>query len=279
MRRRRALPIIFIVAILAAIAATGGTARADRVDRLVSILKTDPSYKVRLQVVLYLAKSKDPKATQGLISALSDSVHTVRGLAASALGNQGDASSRPYLENAAKKDPHHYVRSQAKSALKKLSESLKERPRIRVSADKRFLIALGKIANRTNHGGTTLSQYFGFELMKQFNRAAGVVTATHAEAMQGAKQLGHNLKAFVVDGSINKLTHRKKGAEVSITISVKVALATFPENSLKGFYSGEASIEVPLREMAQKDKIHRELIEASALEAKNQIVQRFLSAQ
>jgi|GEM_PF-4216772 hypothetical protein len=269
MRWRIALPIIFIVAVLA----VGGVAHAGRVDRLVAILKTDPSYKVRLQVVLYLAKIKDPKATQGLIAALNDSVHTVRGLAASALGNLGAVEARPHLVKASTKDPHHYVRSQAKRALRKLGS----KSRIRVTADKRYLITLGKMANKSKYGGSALSQYFGSELLKQFDKAAGVATTTHANAVALGKSLKGKLKAFVLDGAINKLVHRKKGSDVSITISVKVALATFPENSLKGFYSGEASIDVPLKEMAQKDKIHRELIEASALEAKKQIVQRFLS--
>src|SRR5262245_6363895 len=74
-------------------------ARADRVDDLTKNLEKDKDEKTRISAAVALGSMKqDPRIVPALIHALKDDSAVVRGLAASALGHQGDTSAIDALE-------------------------------------------------------------------------------------------------------------------------------------------------------------------------------------
>ena len=86
-----------VVVLAAALAVATRVRAADvRVQDLCKAVVEDPNYKIRVQAALVLGKVRDPAAVPALIKALADPNGTVRGIAAGALGDIGDADgNRP----------------------------------------------------------------------------------------------------------------------------------------------------------------------------------------
>lgn len=256
--------------------ATSGTAHADRVSRLIRILQTETSYKVRLQVVIALGKIKDSRAVPALIRALSDANYTVRGVAASTLGNFGDRRALAPLKRISRSDSNHFVRSQAKRAVANLSGGGSGPP-----SGARFFITVGKMTNKSQVGGSRLSAAFKSALLKEFSKVTGVATPW-ASSKPSAKVLRkHRLKGFVLDGSIISLTKKRAGSSLELSCSIRVSLATYPGNSMKAFYSGGASMAVDASSFKESyaENLYKEIVEGAAQGAKQHIVRSYLSTQ
>jgi hypothetical protein len=246
-------------------------AGADRVDRLVRILKTSDSYKVRLQVVITLGKLKDRRAVPALIGALGDSNYTVRGVAATALGQIGDKRAVSHLKRLARSDRNSFVKSQAKKALKLLRSGGLGPP-----AGTRFFITVGKLRNKARKGGKQLAEAFRNALLKEFSRVPGVWSSSTGNVKMLRK---HRLKGFVLDGAILKLGKRSSSGGVEISCSIKVSLSTYPGNSMKAFYSGGASMEVDRVRPEYENTLYREIVEGAAQGAREHIARSYLSTQ
>jgi HEAT repeats len=269
--------IVFAVLVVVATLATSGTAHADRVSRLIRILQTETSYKVRLQVVIALGKIKDSRAVPALIRALSDANYTVRGVAASTLGNFGDKRALAPLKRISRSDGNHFVRSQAKRAVARLSGGGGSGP----PRGARFFITIGKMTNKSKIGGSRLSAAFKSALLKEFSKVTGVATPW-ASSKPSAKVLRkHHLKGFVLDGSIISLTKKRAGASLELSCSIRVSLATYPGNSMKAFYSGGASMAVDASSFKESyaENLYKEIVEGAAQGAKQHIVRSYLSTQ
>jgi hypothetical protein len=273
---RRTLAVI-VAAGLALLGLSGNARAQDRIAKLVRILETDPSYKVRLQVVIALGKLKDRRAAPALIKALSDDNYTVRGVSCASLAQLGDKSALPELRRVAKNDSEDFVRSQADKAIKVLGGGGGAGP----PTGARFYITVGKISNKSPKGGARASKVLGDSLLKEFSRVGGVATDWGGRAPTAAELSKARVKGFVLDGSILSLTATRSGGNVEISCNIKVSLATFPGNSMKAFYSGGASTEVSASSFRpeQEDGLFRDVLEGAAQGAKQQIVQSYLSTQ
>ena len=104
------------------------TVCAQTVDSLVHVLQTSSDYKLRLSAALNLKKRNDPRAIPGLVTGLSDTNKTVRGVASAGLGSLVDANTDAKLRKAAltalrrlAKDPSSFVRRQAARAIDKIN--------------------------------------------------------------------------------------------------------------------------------------------------------------
>lgn len=273
--RNSALRIFFSVVVAVVVAWPHG-AHADRVDRLIKILRTESSYKVRLQVVIALGKIKDRRAVPALIRALSDDNYTVRGVSAATLGQLGDKRARSALKRA-KKDKHHFVRSQAKKALAKLKGGGGTGP----PRGARFFVTIGKTMNKSNKGGKALSQTLKNALLKEFSKVSGVATPWASEKPSKKELRKHRLKGFVLDGSILSLSRKRRGSSMELSCSIRVSLATYPGNSMKAFYTGGASMEVDASSFrpSYENSLYKEIVEGAAQGARQHIVRSYLSTQ
>lgn len=267
---------ILFICCLAVVLLWPPPANADRITRLVRILKTEESYKVRLQVCITLGKLKDRRAVPALVRALSDKNYTVRGVAAAALAQIGDRRAVPPLKRSASSDRHEFVRSQAKKAVTALLRRPTGPP-----AGTRYYITVGKPTNKTKIGGKRLAAAFGDALADAFSGVAGVTTEWGGGRPTARELRKHKLKGFILDGSILKLEKRRSGSDLELSCSIRVSLATYPGNSMKAFYSGGASMAVSASsfQRANEENLFREIIEGAAEGAKQHIVRSYLSSQ
>ncbi len=253
-------------------------ARSSRVDRLINILKTDSSYKVRLRVVVALGQLKDRRAVPALIYALYDKNYTVRGLAAAALAQIGDKRALFGLRRVAKQDKHGFVRARAIAALrviKQANKGARASPAVRY----RFFIKIGSMANRTGRGGRKTIQLLERALLKSFASMPGVTTDLGGGNPSADLLSRRHIRGFALDGTLSKLRRTRAGRGVNLSCSIRVALITFPGNSIKALYSGETSMEVRHYRPSMETGLLKDLFSGAAQEARRRIATSYLSQQ
>lgn len=265
---------------LAALMWLDSPARADRIDRLVRILKTDSSYKVRMQVAIALGKLKAKRAVGALIFTLRDPNETVQGVAAAALGQIGDKRALPSLRSLQQRTSNSFVRKQAARAIATIDGGGGGEGAPKPNA--RFFVTVGKLSNKSGRGGSRLSQIFGDALRKEFSKIPSVTTSWYGGSKPNAGQLRkRRMKGFVLDGSILSLTQKESGGNIEISCNIRVSLATYPGNSMKAFYSGGASTAVSARYFnpSQALGVYKDLIEGAATGARQHIARSYLATQ
>jgi hypothetical protein len=275
---RQTLLLLTVVAILL----PGRPAFADRVDRLIKILKTDPSYKVRLQVAIALGKLKDKRAVGALIFTLRDSNETVQGIAAAALGQIGDRRAVPSLKALESRTSNSFVRRQAQKALSVLGGGGDGGAGGGIKKGARFFVTVGKLGNKSNKGGKRLSEALGKALTKHFDKSSNVTTTWTGGGKPSAAALAkRRMKGFVLDASILSMTHKQSGSNIEITCAIRVTLSTYPANSMKAFYSGSASMAVPASSFNPQSAydVYKDLVDGVAGGARQHIMQSYLNHQ
>lgn len=279
--------------------------RADQVARLGQILSSDASYRVRMQAAIVLGRLRRPAAVPALLHGLADKHPNVRQVSAAALGLIGDAQATGALVRALR-DPDDDVRASAASALGDLGEQgalvplrdLARRTRNRTvreqavraikrieqasaALDSRLYITLGQIGNKTSRGGAKLAGALGQALLREFAAVRGLVARPRSGMPPEADIRRRKLKAFVLDGAVTSLTHRQAGPEVELSCDIRVSLATYPDNSMKAFYNGGASMVVSARSFtpSSAEQLYLELVVGAAQGARQHIVQSYLRLQ
>lgn len=251
-------------------------ASADRVDRLIQILRTDSSYKVRMRVVITLTGIKDRRVPPALLGALSsDDSHLVRGLAARALAQQRVRQALPALRRVSRRDRNPFVRRQAKRAADALA-SLAAAPDPRRA---RIYVTVGTLKNRARRGGDRVVRVLRRALLDAFERVPGVTTRWDGRKPTAAELQQRRMKGYVLSGTIQRLSRRRAGRQTEIHCRIRVELATYPGNSMKAFYSGEARMAVASRSPSPEylHVLYREIFSGAAREARNHIVRSYLS--
>lgn len=266
----RTLPLLVLLICLAA----PSVARADRVDRLVAILKRQPDYKVRLQVVLVLTRLRSRRSVPALVQALADPKQTIRGLAAAALAKIGDVSAvTPMAARlAVERDP--YVKGELKRALKSLRNLKRGPPR-----GTRFYITTGKMIDKSGKGGAGAARLMGEVLLRELNKEAAIATDWGGRRPSGAELRKRSIKGFILDGSIVAMERRPSGSTVEVFCKIKVALSTFPGNSMRAFITRGASMMVPASAASPRLAAaqQRDVLEGALVAAKQDLVRTYLS--
>lgn len=236
--------VVFLAAVLALLAVClPRLARADKVNNLISQLTGSSDYKVRLSAALNLAKLNDPRSIPAFIKALKDDDKTVRGVAAASLGKIIDNNTKSSLKSkaeralktASSKDKNAFVRKQAKKAYAAVQALGGGNPNAKI------YVNLGPMSAKPSK-------------MKKLMRS----TATKAIAKKGASMTTtfpggkaspsasdikkRKMKAFYVDGTLEKLDVKTSGSSSMISCKVRMILASFPKKSLFGFLDGGAKV-------------------------------------
>ena len=90
------------------------------IQRLIEAIKEDNSFKVRLQAVVFLSRTGDPRAAEPLLDVLAtDSHYAVRAAAATALAHLGEPRAISHILRAVATDPEAFVRDESRRALGK----------------------------------------------------------------------------------------------------------------------------------------------------------------
>lgn len=226
------------LALFLGLLATPAWAKApDEIDRLLGIIAQDSSYKVRMQAIRVLSRRLEQSSTPAsevVLSRLADAAtkdesHLVRGFACVALGNLQDPRARPAL-TAAARDPEELVRQQATVALSRLPETPPPAPPPPSGGPARLVVA---VDSTPGVEAKALEAQFLTMLTEGFRGAAA------ERFLVGPATDG---RGFHLKGSIAELSNvvQADGSQ-RVTIVVKVAIATWPENNLRHVMSAKAS--------------------------------------
>jgi hypothetical protein len=206
---------------------TGVEARADDdYGKLLQVIRTDDAYKVRMQAIRVLSKQLDmrkARAPEEVIRVLSraateDEEHLVRGMACVALGRLEDGRAEKALTRALA-DPDSFVRSQARDALEKLRKS------------KRVLV-ISTDSVPGVQSPVELERALKSKLEQGFGNLAGGTFA-----VGDTRGTGYHMKGSVAELSVAPAD----GGASQVTIVVKIAIATWPDNNLRHVMSARAS--------------------------------------
>lgn len=216
-----------------------GLAQADSIDTRTQQLAAGSDYKVRLSAAVWLAKRKDERSIAALADALiQDSEHTIRRIAAEALGKlvtrgtPRDVRERALtaLEQAARKDPHTRVRKNAKQSFERLAslrapdESATSRSTATLSSSVFINIgrpSLGK--HRAPTGMDKALQTVVSQVLQQ--KTPGYQLGWESDDLPTKDDLERaNTRAWFVGAAIAQLDIKKKGgsAEIRCSVSLRV---------------------------------------------------------
>lgn len=248
----------------------GGPARADRVDDLIKSLERDKDEKTRISNVVSLGSMKDARVVPALIGALDDDSAVVRGLAASALGHQGDTSAISALEKAAS-DENSAVRTRAKDALKTLKAAKAKpaattttttatptttkttapatttakttttlKPDVKSSNNgngtkPKVYVVVKTMGNKTAAGGKDLAKSMRDTVVHELERSPDLTLDANA---------GGKLTQFIVDGQIHKLARASNGPWIEVTCEVKLTVSS-AEGRMMSIVTGSATVQMP----------------------------------
>jgi HEAT repeat protein len=100
-----------------------GQEAEEQLERLIDALRSDSSFKVRLQAAVLLGRADDDRAVEPLIGAMAaDEHYTVRAAAATALANLNVPRAISHIIKRIATDPDAFVREEAARALGKYDE-------------------------------------------------------------------------------------------------------------------------------------------------------------
>jgi hypothetical protein len=239
----------------------------DRIGQLVRLLETSHSFKIRAQVVSHLARIKNERVTLALRRALSDEHAIVRKVAKQALSRRGIK-------------PVPLPPSRRASRASRDREQARERKLKAHNAKARLYVTMGTLGNSSGTGGAALGRVFGTTLRSEFAAVPSVTTRWEGGVAPTAAQLKkRQMTGFVLDGAIKTLERRRRGKHFRYYCMVKISLATYPGNSMKAFYTGEASTKLPTAELtpARQHKIRREIVRLAAHKARVHFVQDYFA--
>ena len=241
-----------------------GAALADKVDELVTALRSDESYKVRVQAALVLGKLKDRRAVRPLMQALKDENPTVRAVAAQSLGALGDASAVAALRVSADTDESDFVKREAEGALRKIRGG--EATRATGGGAARFFMAVGPLARGSKKVDKGAIEVFRSALLKELGKTPGVT-------LEPGGDKGRT--AYWVDGNIVRLTVQTGGGGVEISCDVKVLVASFPSKAIIMWADGGATVQTG---SGGEDAGKKDCLEAASQSVRENI-QTFLKTQ
>lgn len=244
--------------VLAAICSTSEADAKDQNEKLLRIIERDESFKVRMQAIRVLAKrlekTKTPPSDR-LMSVLSsaattDEEHLVRGMACFALGKIGDPRGKKALETALR-DGESFVRAQAEEALRTLRQGTAP------AADGKKTLVIGTDLVPGVSPPPEISGALRGLMERGFSARAG-----QAFVIGDTNGRGYHMK-----GSIAELSVQPDGEASRVTIVVKIAIATWPDNNLRHVMSARASVRAKVTNGSSLVRLQRKLLEAAVNKA------------
>jgi len=228
-----------------------GVARADKVDRLVDQVRRSSDYKVRLSAALSLSKLRDSRAIPAFGRALSDSDKTVRGVAAAGLAKVVNSSTSSALRDkvlaalkrVAAGDSNSFVRKQAQKSYDTVKNLRSSGGGVAVRSGGTY-VNIGAMTAQTDDS-STMRKLMKSTTQKTFSKkGSSMLTAWPGGSTPSKGQVSaKKMHAFHVDGTLNSLNVDKAGSTATVSCSVSMLLATFPEKSMFGFLKGGAQVQ------------------------------------
>jgi hypothetical protein len=235
---------------------------ADRFDELSGAM-SDPSWRVRLQAVVVMAKLGDARATPVLVRALGDNNETVRGVAAQALGELGGPTATAALHRA-KQDASEFVRDKVTAALEKLQSSGKTAS----GSGGALHVEIGGIGAKAHNVPPELKAALRRLIEAQLARTPGLTLE------------GKPLSGFLIDSAITALSRKTVENYVEISCEVSMIVGRLPSKAMVMMTSGGATVQVSRGDIrpAQEASLERDALEGAVRGAHENLLS-FLKTQ
>jgi hypothetical protein len=244
-------------------------ARGDRIEQLGRTVTQARDEKARIAAAVNLGRIQDPRVLRPLLLALDDNSHTVRAVAAAALGHLGYAAALPALHRASR-DPHELVRARAGDAIaaieiragaqRRAAQLLTRRPArsasyqigarerpLMVESTPRLHIVIQSVTDRSSLGPQARQRERARDLRGIMDGELGAdpsVTTDH----EAAASLG--LSPYALDVSIVSMERRATAQHVEISCRIRIAISD-SRGRMMSFVTGGATVQIPRRTFRQ----------------------------
>ena len=248
MRRRRQLRMAWAACAIAFLVTAHASADA-RSDYLIKMLETGATYRIRVQAASTLGVIRCADAVQALGQALSDENDLVVISAAAALGQIGDPSAIPPLENALRNPPSAPAKAQLETTLRVLRALVGGEDLAPVGNEApRFLIRVDAMGDSSGAQREDVTETMRAMVLNRLGRESGVILqepGMKADQVR-AKAKKEKLKPFILSGAIMRL--ERMDAQLLVKISLNVF--SNPGYNLLAMPSAEGAVAVSNGQMS-----------------------------
>lgn len=258
-RRGMALSVIA----LCWLAAGNGRADSDTASQA-EVLKNGRDARARAQAAGQLGASHDASAVKPLCEGLDDSVGTVRGAAAAALGKLAVKSGLPCLKGKLENETSAPVAVQIRRAIARIEDASKNITRPPDAASK-WYVAVGKTKTKGDRNAAETDALVQETARTALISMSGFAVAPIAETAVQANGViaKYKLRGYLLQATIEE----PKYDGSKLTVVVHVTMYTYPHNALQGEFAPKLTQSgTPTKDKESEDALIRMAI-ARAIES------------
>jgi len=235
-------------------AAGGGTGITELTRKLRS-----NDFRMQVQAALILGKSGDARALPALTASLKDKSVAVRAASAAALGTLGDPAALSALRRA-KDDKNSAVRRRVAATIFAL-----ETQQHRQKSERREAEVLVKIEgfNSLVSGDTSAALGAAVQASRKAIKKMPSLALLNASERPEAASKRHKRPVVVVRASLKTLSTKNIGSETQVTANIEFIVERFPQRSIMGRISGNASIRAEADSLRARVKLQEEVVSAA----------------
>lgn len=225
-------------------------------------LRSD-DFRVQVQAALILGKSGDGRALSALRGSLNDKSVAVRAASAAALGTLGDPAALPALRRALG-DKNAAVDRRIAATIQVLEKA--QRQQLVARRNAKVLI---KIQGFDGGNSRVSNEALGAVAQASRKALANMETVALLNASEDPAQASkrHRRPVVVMRASLSKLGTAKRGAETVISADVEFLVERFPERSIMGKLSGNASAQAEASSARARTDLQEEAVAAAVQSA------------
>jgi HEAT repeats len=232
------------------------------IEQLTEELRSE-DFRVQVQAALILGKSGDGRALQALTASLKDKSVAVRAASAAALGTLGDPAALPALRRA-EEDSNSAVARRITATIDSLENAQREQLVARRNA--KILIKIEGFDDRTPGSS---NEALGAVAQASRKALAGMTHVALLNASEDPQQASkrHHRPVVVMRASLRQLSASKDGDDTVISANIEFLVERFPEQSIMGRLSGNASAKSTVDSAQGRSQLQEEAVGAAVQSA------------
>jgi hypothetical protein len=270
-----ALGIAVVIGVGCARAYAAPPAPRVKVEELCTALDADSNYKVRVQAAIVLGRLGDENGVGCLIKALTDPNKTVRGIAAQALGQIGEARAADPLRALLQTEADPFVKAQAEKALAALHPAAAPGGLPTANKKARIYLSFGPFTGTSKTIGPDAAKLVHDVLQRELAKLSTVTLSLNPADQKNFAKSG--LLGFLIDGAVTRLDDTPSGGSSETSCDVKAQVLRWPSKSLISWTNAGASVQSGARPR-DKENARHDCLEASAVQLAEDLT-KFLKLQ
>lgn len=191
-----------------------------------------PSYKVRLQAAIYLAKLREPKTLRALVTCMKREPHyLVKAFCAAALGRIGNRTALPVLRKALRAE-NKFVRKRVKRAIELIEIQAPKGQRqgypMQFKPRAHVFVLVEKPKHRPRRVSKRVQTFARRALRLSLNHLREVEVARPGVKVSKRWLHKRRLPALSVEVRVTRLRRRRRGQRVTVLTQVKAVITKYP---------------------------------------------------